>query len=205
MRNTYFGLICCIIVFSSLHACSRSSEPPQPPDTEQKRISTHDNTTSQIDLTQLLINQDDIHHKFQINTSFYSNRELLKFLKKPSSSVEGFQQTFIDTTQQQEASKITMVVLKFPDKNSCTEEARINFSILRNILKKDNLAIDAFDINMFGEESMGLVFTGKKYPLYLYCRTGRIFIKLNGGKKRQMEELIKLLEIIDNKINSIKS
>ncbi|MCB1195971.1 hypothetical protein KDK77_07280 [bacterium] len=199
MRNTYLLVVAVSILFL-LTSCSQSPESSVEKPNESKSNQAAGTLGESFPFGKLPIGENELKGKYHIQTSFFSPRESIKLLKKPITGIEAFQQSLIVHNQPEDTHLITIIALQFPDEAQCIEETQINFSILKNVLTKKNLAIDSFAINTYGDESMGIVFTGKKYPLYLYCRKGTVLLKLNGGEKMQMEELVEALKITISKL-----
>lgn len=199
MRNIYLFAVAVSIVFI-LSSCSQSPESSVEKQNESKSEQAAGELGNPCSFSKLPIDENEFKGKYDIRTTFFSPRESIKLLKKPITGIETFQQTLLVRNKPEDTHSITIIALQFPDEAQCMEETQINFSILKNVLTKKNLAIDSFAINTYGDESMGIVFTGKKYPLYLYCRKGAVLLKLNGGENMQMEELVEVLKIIISKL-----
>lgn len=177
-----------------LASCSRREETPQ----QTKKESTSPLRDA---LEKVQITPSDMENKFTISTTFLKGRDVLKYVKRPSQDVEIAEQIFSDPKTKSDAAKIILLILKYASLDSAKEETRINFSILESLLKKSEFSVKEFAINVFGEESMGIVFSGRKYPLFLYCRIGDVLIKVNGSDTSTMKDLIQVVKIIEKKMN----
>ncbi|MEW6534225.1 MAG: hypothetical protein AB1454_01250 [Candidatus Auribacterota bacterium] len=179
-----------------LPSCSPEQESP-----EKKPVhKTHDRSSADASVDSPVITLGDISGKFKISTTVLDGRDTLKYLKKPRTDTLVFNQVLTDKEFQDEEHSINLFIIKFTDHISAEEEARINFAILENLLKKPDSVVREFEMNTIGDESMAISFAGRQFPLYLYTLSGNYFVKLNGGSKRGMEELIELARIIKNKI-----
>ncbi len=191
-----------IAILCLLQSCSPQSGPPDGPEKADSPERIDYQKLINCSLDDILLTDKDVGGNYLIKTSSYSGRKALSFLKKPRQDVEIVKQVFSDPDNPDETRVITLLLLKFGSSDLAETETKINFSILENLLKKADLSVEEFEINVLGDESMGIVFSGRKYPLYLYCRIHNYLIKLNGGSKRQMEELINLVKVIERKLRA---
>ncbi|GEM_PF-2001099 len=199
-RLFYFLLIPFFITIFT--ACSQKNDKPA----KKKSAAIKENTISDINYNinvgELAITSTE--SKFAISTYEFDERKSLRFLKKPQTGVTTLQQIFVDPTNKDETSQIILLIFKFHNHENAEDEAKINLNLLENLLKRSHTDVVTFDKNLFGDESLGLVLSNRPYPIFLYCRIGNIFIKLNGGKNRQNEEVVNILKIIETKLK-IKS
>lgn len=181
-----------IIVCLSFSSCS-------PPEDKGERLST-DPKPLDVMLSDIGLASSDVNKKYRINNLHLTGDKCLPFLKKSQKNVSMIQQTLTSINDPSDSDKIVLLILKFYSAVSAKKEADINFNILENMLKRKETDVETFSINIVGDNSIGVVFANKSSPVYLYCRINNIFIKINGGKNLHMDELIKIMDIIKDKI-----
>jgi len=190
-----------MVFIVSLCACSPKKNKPaknKKDNTEKKETVTEQ--IYNITLGDIAIKDNE--SKFNVSTFTFDERRSLRFLKKPQADILTLQQIFTDTNSHKEADQIILLLFIFPDTEHAKTESKINFNLLENLLKKSQNNVIGFEKNIFGDESMGLVLSNRPYPIFLYCRIGNIFIKLNGGMNRQTDEVINILKTIETKLKT---
>ncbi|MCD6460464.1 hypothetical protein J7L67_07340 [bacterium] len=197
-NNCKFIIICCLLLL--LNSCSKAPDENVPekysePSNKSQRIS---NKKYDIPAKKLILTSSDLNGKYTVATSFYSDRASLKFLKKPVNAVDVIQQIFVLKENTGDSHKITVLILKYENVKNAENEIALNFNILKNLANKDN--IDSFQINVFGDESMGIKFQSRPNPLFIYSRYGNIVVKINGGQDTYMEKLTAVLKKIELKL-----
>ncbi len=181
-----------IIVCLLLSSCS-------PSENKEKRLTT-DPKPLDIILSDIALVSSDLNKKYRINNLYLAGNKCLPFLKKHQKNVSMTEQTLSSINDPSDSNRIVLLIFKFNSAVSAKKEADINFNILENMLKRKETDVETFSVNIVGDNSIGVVFANKSAPLYLYCRINNIFIKINGGKSLRMDELIKIMAIIKDKV-----
>jgi len=189
-------IVCITVYLLLLSSCS-------PPEDKEKPISTKPKPLI-VTLSNISLTLSDISKKYRIDNVHLEGNKCLPFLKKPLKNVSMIQQTLTSIQDPSNSNKIVLLILKFDSAASAKKETDINFNILETMLKRKETDVETFSVNIVGDNSIGVVFANKISPVYLYCRINNIFVKINGGKNLHLDELIKIIDTIKNKIEQIK-
>ena len=181
-----------VVVCLLLSSCS-------PPEDKEKHLSTNPKPLDVV-LSDIALLPSDLNKKYLINNLHLTGDKCKPFLKKLQKNVSITEQTLDYINDPSDSKKIVLLIFKFDSAISAKKEADINFNILENMLKRKETDVQTFSVNIVGDNSIGVVFANKTAPLYLYCRINNIFIKINGGKNLHMDELIKIMAIIKDKV-----